>query len=194
MVLFARVGQRRLHACNAASGAVMKQAQSHDAYDMLCLDRQLCFPLYAASNLLGRVYRPLLDPLGLTYSQYLVMLVLWEEGPVHVGSLAQRLYIDSATMTPILKRMQDHGLLTRNRDHSDQRHVMVDLTPRGEALKDRAKEIPQALSNQIGDRLGQDVVESLRTGVRDLVTLLAGNLSTPVGAAVQSTNPIQTRK
>ena len=173
---------------------MMKQAQSQDSYDMLGLERQLCFPLYAASNLLGRVYRPLLDPLGLTYSQYLVMLVLWEEGPIHVGALAQRLYIDSATMTPILKRMQDHGLLTRNRDQFDQRQVVVHLTPQGESLKSRAQEIPQTLSNQIGDSLGQDAVEDLRTTVRDLVILLAGNLNTPVGATVQNSNATQTLK
>ena len=97
----------------------MAQAQSDHLQDSLCLDQQLCFPLYAATNLLGRAYRPLLDPLGLTYSQYLVMLVLWEHGPTHVGELAQRLHLDSATVTPILKRMQHHGLLTRHRDLSD---------------------------------------------------------------------------
>ena len=70
--------------------------------DMLCLDTQLCFPLYAATNLLGRAYRPLLEPLGLTYSQYLVMLVLWQSEQVYVGDLARRLYLDSGTITPLL--------------------------------------------------------------------------------------------
>jgi len=164
----------------------MPQTQSDLSQDSLCLDRQLCFPLYAATNLLGRVYRPFLDPLGLTYSQYLVMLVLWENGPTHVGALARQLYLDSATVTPILKRMQDHGLLTRHRDPSDQRHVTVHLTAHGAALKDRAQEVPHALSHQIGDALGQDVVEDLRANLRDLVTLLAGRLHKPVGVALQN--------
>lgn len=191
MVVFARVGECHRHACHPAPGTVMKKAQSHDPYGMLGLDRQLCFPLYAASNLLGRVYRPLLEPLGLTYSQYLVMLILWEEGPIHVGALAQRLHIDSATMTPILKRMQDQGLLTRNRDRSDQRHVIVRLTSRGQSLKDQAKEIPQALSDQIGDRLGHDVVEGLRTSVRKLVALLSEDLNTPIGVALPTPTPLK---
>ena len=172
----------------------MVQAQSDYSQDSLCLDRQLCFPLYAATNLLGRVYRPFLDPLGLTYSQYLVMLVLWQDGPTHVGELARRLYLDSATVTPILKRMQDHGLLTRHRDPSDQRHVTVHLTAQGAALKDRAQVIPQALSHQIGDALGQDVVEDLRSTLRDLVTLLAGTLNKPVGATMQNADILQTLK
>lgn len=172
----------------------MAQAQSDHLQDSLCLDQQLCFPLYAATNLLGRAYRPLLDPLGLTYSQYLVMLVLWEHGPTHVGELAQRLHLDSATVTPILKRMQDHGLLTRHRDLSDQRHVTVHLTAQGAALKDRAQAIPQALSRQIGDALGQDVVEDLRSTLRDLVTVLAETLHKPVGAHMQNADIAQTFK
>lgn len=168
------------------SPMMTRQTENRES-DVLALDSQLCFPLYAASNLLGRVYRPLLDPLGLTYSQYLVMLVLWKEGPIHVGHLAQRLFIDSATMTPILKRMQEHGLLTRHRDPSDQRRVTVKLTAHGAALKDRAKHIPQVLSDQMGDNLGPDEMAGLRSAVRDLVKLLADNLNTPLGAAAPIT-------
>lgn len=172
----------------------MSIAHSDDCYDMLGLDRQVCFPLYAATNLLGRVYRPLLEPLGLTYSQYLVMLILWEDAPVHVGAIAHRLFIDTATITPMLKRMQDQGLLTRSRDHFDQRHVTVQLTPLGQSLKDRAKAIPQDLSDQIGDHLGQDVIEDLRKTVRNLVTVLAGTLDKPVGAEMRSADIAQTTK
>ena len=91
--------------------------------DMLCLDAQLCFPLYAATNLLGRAYRPLLEPLGLTYSQYLVMLALWQAAPVHVGDLARRLHLESGTITPLLQRMEKLGFLTRTRDTDDERQV-----------------------------------------------------------------------
>ena len=155
----------------------MVETDTHDASGLLCLDSQLCFPLYAATNLLGRMYRPLLDPLGLTYSQYLVMLVLWEEGPIHVGGLARRLHIDSGTMTPMLKRMEKLGLLTQTRDRADERHVMVHLTPDGVALRTRAAEVPVALSGRIGDRLGPGAAEALRTAVRDLVDLLAADLA-----------------
>jgi len=165
----------------------MVEADPCNPSGLLCLDSQLCFPLYAATNLLGRVYRPLLDPLGLTYSQYLVMLVLWEEGPVHVGDLARRLYIDSGTITPMLKRMQKLGLLTRARDQADERCVVVHLTPQGEALKSRAVEVPTVLSHRIGDRLGPDATEALRTAARDLVDLLSADLDTLAGDPAPNT-------
>ena len=91
--------------------------------DPLLLDRQVCFPLYAATNLLNRLYGPVLRPLGLTYPQYLVMLVLWEEEPQTVGALGARLYLDSGTLTPLLKRMEAAGLVSRTRDAEDQRRL-----------------------------------------------------------------------
>ena len=96
-------------------------AASHDRDDPLLLDRQICFPLYAATNLLNRRYGPVLRPLGLTYPQYLVMLVLWEEEPQTVGGLGARLYLDSGTLTPLLKRMEAAGHVTRSRDPDDER-------------------------------------------------------------------------
>ena len=95
--------------------------------DPLLLDRQVCFPLYAATNLLNRLYGPVLKPLGLTYPQYLVMLVLWEEEPQTVGSLGARLYLDSGTLTPLLKRMEAAGLVSRTRDADDERRVLIGL-------------------------------------------------------------------
>jgi DNA-binding MarR family transcriptional regulator len=117
-----------------------------EAFDPLRLDHQLCFPLYAATNLLQRIYRPLLEPLGLTYSQYLVMLVLWERGQANVGDLRRCLHLDTGTLTPLLKRMEKAGFVTRRRDPEDERRVVIALTPHGAALRERAEGIPAALS------------------------------------------------
>src|ERR1700761_624923 len=104
--------------------------------DPLRLDRQVCFPLYAASNLINRLYRPVLGKLGLTYPQYLVMLVLWEQEPQTVGGLGGRLYLDSGTLTPLLKRMEAAGLVVRQRDTQDERRVQIALTDKGRALRE----------------------------------------------------------
>ena len=114
--------------------------------DPLRLERQLCFALYAASGLVTRAYRPLLEPLGLTYPQYLVMLVLWERAPRTVGELGAELDLDSGTLTPLLKRMEAAGLVARNRDPKDERRVQVTLTDHGRALHDRAAKIPETLA------------------------------------------------
>jgi len=114
--------------------------------DPLRLDLQICFPLYAASNLMTRLYRPHLEALGLTYPQYLVMLVLWETAPVQMGALGRRLHLDSGTLTPLLKRLALAGLVTRARDPKDERRLLVGLTPAGDALKAKAVSIPTAMS------------------------------------------------
>ena len=114
--------------------------------DPLRLDRQLCFALYAASGLVTRAYRPLLEPLGLTYPQYLVMLVLWERAPRTVGELGAELDLDSGTLTPLLKRMEAAGLVARNRDPKDERRVQVSLTDHGRALHEPAAKIPETLA------------------------------------------------
>ena len=154
---------------------MVRSVQAREA-DVLGLDKQICFPLYAATNLLGRAYRSLLEPLGLTYSQYLVMLVLWNEGPVHVRDLAHRLHLDSGTITPLLKRMERNGLLTRTRDADDERCVVVRLTPYGKAMRKRAVEVPTALAQRIGDRFGSDAAESLRIEASRFVKILSGQL------------------
>ena len=99
--------------------------------DLLRLDHQVCFPLYAATNLMQRLYRPLLEPLGLTYAQYLVMLLLWAQAPMSVGKLRACLHLDIGTLSPLLKRMERSGLITRRRDADDERRVLVALTPLG---------------------------------------------------------------
>ena len=136
----------------------------------LRLDAQLCFPLYAASNLLTRLYRPLLDELGLTYPQYLVMLVLWQQAPASVGELSEKLYLDSGTLTPLLKRLEAAGLVRRQRSAVDERRVEVSLTPNGEALKKRALQVPGAMACRIG--LDNERFIGLRAELQALMQLL----------------------
>jgi MarR family transcriptional regulator, organic hydroperoxide resistance regulator len=129
-----------------------KRMTEHESngFDPLRLDRQLCFPLYAATNLMQRLYRPLLTPLGLTYTQYLVLLLLWERKTASVGELRACLYLDAGTITPLLKRMERAGLVVRQRDGDDQRRVLIRLTGRSAALRKQAARIPAALWARIG--------------------------------------------
>lgn len=109
------------------------------------LDSQLCFALYSANLALNKVYRKLLKPFDLTYPQYIVMLVLWEKDTVTVSEIGERLYLDSATLTPLLKRLEGAGLITRTRAAEDERQVIIALTDKGRALKAKAKVIPEGL-------------------------------------------------
>ena len=109
---------------------------------MLELDNQLCFALYSTSLAMTRVYKPLLDELGLTYPQYLAMLVLWEQDGLMVSELGTRLYLDSGTLTPLLKRLESFGLITRIRAVEDERRVYITLSAAGRKLKTRAAKIP----------------------------------------------------
>ncbi|TPM30141.1 MarR family transcriptional regulator [Mesorhizobium sp. B2-3-4] len=121
-------------------------AQAAGAIPVPRLDQQLCFALYSASGLMTRVYRPLLAPLGLTYPQYLVMLALWERAPSIVGDLGEALGLDSATLTPLLKRMEAGGLVTRRRDPADERRVLVEPTAKGQALRGAMKDVQDGLA------------------------------------------------
>jgi len=116
--------------------------QKLPAGEMLKLDRQLCFALYSASLAMTKLYKPLLDPLNLTYPQYLAMLVLWEGDGITVSELGQRLQLDSGTLTPLLKRLEASGLVQRQRDTADERRVLLHLTPAGRGLKARAAKVP----------------------------------------------------
>jgi DNA-binding MarR family transcriptional regulator len=137
--------------------------------DPLLLDRQVCFPLYAATNLLNRLYAPVLAKLNLTYSQYLVLLVLWEEQPQTVGALGARLYLTTGTLTPLLKRMEAAGYVTRHRDPADERRVIVGLTEKGQALREKAVHVPRTIAS---GRTSEGIDE-LRDSVRKLVAVLA---------------------
>jgi len=125
------------------------------ADDLLALNNQLCFPIYAASNLLNRLYRPLLEKLGLTYPQYLVMLVLWQSAPRSVGELGHTLYLDSGTLTPLLKRMETQGLILRQRAPDDERRVLITLTDAGQALRERANAVPNAMLCKMDTPIGE---------------------------------------
>ena len=120
---------------------VRKQA----AEQMLRLDNQICFAIYSTAHAFNRVYKPLLDRLGLTYPQYLVMLVLWERDGVPVKDIGERLFLDSGTLTPLLKRLEAAGLIKRTRSTEDERQVLIALTSQGQALREKARTVPQAI-------------------------------------------------
>lgn len=122
-----------------------KPATKPNAASALLLDQQLCFALYSANLAMHKVYRPLLNALGLTYPQYLVMLVLWEDDALTVSAIGERLYLDSATLTPLLKRLETAGLLTRTRAADDERQVVIELTAKGRHLRQRAQDVPSAV-------------------------------------------------
>lgn len=116
-----------------------------DHYDMLKLENQLCFPLYVCSKEIVRRYKPFLDPLDLTYTQYIAMMVMWEEKTVTVKELGEKLYLDSGTMTPVLKKLEAKGYITRERSGKDERSVLVTITAAGEELKKSAAAVPEKL-------------------------------------------------
>jgi MarR family transcriptional regulator, organic hydroperoxide resistance regulator len=151
-----------------------KESMAVNSCDALRLDRQICFPLYAASNLMTRLYRPHLTERGLTYPQYLVMLVLWESASSTVGELGSTLYLDSGTLTPLLKRMEQAGLVKRRRDAADERRVLVELTAAGRALKRKTKSIPSSMAHQLN--LPTDDMKILREALQGMVAVLSSCL------------------
>ena len=112
---------------------------------LLQLDNQICFAVYSTAHAFNRIYKPLLDRLGLTYPQYLVMLVLWERDDVPVKFIGERLFLDSGTLTPLLKRLEAAGLVRRTRSAEDERQVMIALTPRGQTLREKARTVPHGV-------------------------------------------------
>ena len=136
----------------------------------LLIDNQLCFALYSASLAMSKVYKPHLDALGLTYSQYVVMLVLWERDAQTVSDIGARLFLDSGTLTPLLKRLEAASLLTRTRDSGDERRVLIQLTPEGRKLKARASSIPACIFKATQCSLAD--VKSLTQKIKALRTQL----------------------
>lgn len=116
-----------------------------EKYDALKLEKQLCFPLYAVSKEIVKKYKPYLDELDLTYTQYITMMVMWEHKEMNVKELGEHLYLDSGTLTPVLKKLEQKGWVKRNRAKEDERVLIVTLTAEGEKLRDKAVEIPQKL-------------------------------------------------
>ncbi len=119
------------------------------AYEQLKLENQLCFPFYAASRLIIRAYQEDLDALGITYPQYLVMMVLWEDQEITVNQIAEKLILNTNTITPLLKRMETMGLITRTPSKTDQRKVMIGLTEEGKNMREKAAEIPSRLLQRL---------------------------------------------
>ena len=149
--------------------------------EMQRLDRQLCFALYSSSLLMTKLYKPVLAPLGLTYPQYLVMLVLWEQQtaadpqPIGVGELGERLYLDSGTLTPLLKRLAAAGLIVRTRSADDERRVTLTLTAAGRELQRRAADVPQHVAGATGCRLHE--IFELTAQLQSLRDNVAGQLA-----------------
>lgn len=143
-------------------------SKNPDPCESLMLDNQLCFALHSTSLLMTKVYKPLLQALGLTYPQYLAMMVLWEEDGLTVGEISSRLLTDPGSLTPLLKRLEGEGLLSRTRSREDERVVVVELTDAGRALQDKAMGIPQCILGASGLEL-----EQLRKLQGDLIALRA---------------------
>jgi len=140
-----------------------KPAPSPDAaqpFDPLALENQFCFALYSASLAMTKAYKPFLDKLGLTYPQYLVMLVLWQQDDVLVKSIGEKLFLDSGTLTPLLKRLEASDLIQRTRDEADERQVRITLTREGRALKKKAQCIPHQVLCASGQ--SPEILQSLR--------------------------------
>lgn len=143
----------------------------------LKLDKQVCFALYAASRAVTQLYRPVLDALGLTYPQYLVMLVLWEHGPATVKHLGQELDLDSGTLSPLLKRLEGVGYVRRERSATDERSVVVDLTEEGAALRARAGRVPRKVMGATG--MAPVELETLRQELVRLTEAVGAHQLTP---------------
>lgn len=125
-----------------------------DKFDPLLLENQLCFPLYASARKIVAAYTPYLKKIGLTYAQYVTMMVLWEEKEITMHDLGQRLFLDSGTLTPVLKRLESYEYLNRQRKQEDERLVWVTITEKGEKLRQQAESIPQAMACMV-NRNGQ---------------------------------------
>ncbi|MGF7125296.1 MULTISPECIES: MarR family winged helix-turn-helix transcriptional regulator [unclassified Rhodococcus (in: high G+C Gram-positive bacteria)] len=144
--------------------------------DPLALDRQVCFALAVANRAVLAVYRPLLEPMGLTHPQYLVMLALWGDAPMSVKEIGQALQLDSPTLSPLLKRLESSGLITRTRSSADERQLIVELTDAGKALRARAELIPGAVVQRLGVSLAElEELHSVLTRV-NAAALRAGAL------------------
>ena len=125
-----------------------------DKYDSLKLENQLCFPLYAAAKEITRKYKPFLDELDLTYTQYICMMVMWEQQSLNVKRLGEFLYLDSGTLTPLLKKLEDKGFIERKKNDNDERNLIISVTDKGMTLRDKALSVPQNIGTCIS--LSQD--------------------------------------
>lgn len=153
------------------------------AQEKLLLKNQICFPIYACSRAIIKAYKPALDQIGLTYTQYITMMVLWEEKSINVKQLGKKLHLDSGTLTPLLKRLEAAGFVTRSRDRNDERNLIVTLTQAGTALEAKAEEIPNRMRACV--RLCQEEVSTLY----HLLYQVMDQLSGPEDAQTESDEP-----
>ncbi len=135
--------------------------QMEHKYEALLLKNQLCFPLYAVSNMITRKYKPMLDALGLTYTQYIVMMVLWEKAPVNEKYLCEALCLKSNTVTPLLKKLESKGYIEKRKDPRDERNLVIALTERGSALREDAVCVPASIAREL--RLTEEEARFLYT-------------------------------
>ncbi len=143
------------------------------SYEQLKLHNQLCFPLYAASRLVTREYQPFLDKLGITYPQYLVLLVLWESDRQSVNEISQKLILNTNTITPLLKRMESQGLISRIRSEKDERKVEIALTQKGKQLEDEASTIPTQLADGLmNSTMNKEELLDLKSKLHQLISFL----------------------
>ena len=138
-----------------------------DKYDCLKLDSQLCFPMYACAKEIQRIYKPHLDELNLTYTQYVAMMVLWEEREATLKHIGERLILDSGTLTPLFRKLEDKGFVYRLKDENDDRNLIIRITDKGLALRDKAIEVPKCISNNIN--LSQEEAYNLYITLRKLL-------------------------
>jgi MarR family transcriptional regulator, organic hydroperoxide resistance regulator len=138
------------------------------------LDKQLCFAVYATAHAFTRAYKPILDKVGLTYPQYLVMLVLWDKAELPVKTIGEQLDLDSGTLSPLLKRLEQNGLIKRTRDSRDERQVIVSLTPKGQAMRGEINTIMSSIGEAIGCTLEE------MGAMREMLTRLRGNLNASI--------------
>jgi len=150
-------------------------------FEQLKLSNQICFPIYAASRLIIREYQPHLEKLGITYPQYLVLMVLWEEDGITVNNIAGRLILNTNTVTPLLKRMEVMGVITRKRSEKDERKVLISLTAKGKAMRAQAADIPLALMKSLQNNVIN--LDELMV-LRDNLNLLVGFLKKKGGASL----------
>jgi MarR family transcriptional regulator, organic hydroperoxide resistance regulator len=163
----------------SAPGAApaVQDGPAEQATDLLALDRQVCFALAVASRNVIALYRPLLEPMGLTHPQYLVMLALWEEEPLRVSELARRISLEPATLSPLLKRLEASGMVTRTRDPLDERALAIALTTKGRRARSRAEKIPPAIMERLG--MGLAELQGLRDGLTRLIDAARGTDDSP---------------
>lgn len=141
----------------------------------LLLNNQVCFPIYSTSRLLTKAYKPYLDKLGITYPQYLVLLVLWEKDRLSVNAISEKLYLNSNTLSPLLQRMERNDLIHRARSSEDERSVIIELSSTGKKLKSRAAEIPEKLFEEVvSDTIELEDLQSMKDTLCNLINVLDG--------------------